>query len=553
MAASANSYVVTTGYTVSPKGHGQAYALVEAADKTFEVPKGPKVPPPVTGRAVLTESLELDIDAGALVRSVQVSLTAAAAGEVNIGDVATVRSDGDDPTAASKVHIIDFNGLRTISSIIDAEFIGKKESSAAKASVWLGSAFASYPVPISQLGEVMTERIRLEHTSAEDPEAIANNWRVRLPAPPQSVEIRVNGSGAWVGLLGAQADGPGAQTIDAEVDITSNVAAAAQAGDVPVVVELTSPTPADLGLSFIEDDVLSRYQVGFPEGATRKVNATSEGLRALDLPLDGIPAADAASIRRLELTIHADVPETRVEPATGPTPSNDADVEMTVDRSLLVRLPASMVSEFEELNAVRVGVIVEEECEFGGGILASSPTLSGQPGDAIEGLVLGPALASPPTVDGEMQWVSLPLSEPYELDGSDVWVSLTVARGRAALCLALESADTAATDILWRAPSGFYRSLSFPSEIPPLVGAVRAVGTPADTRPVGSVQIELRDLPGARVVADPPASGQRVVLDLGDTSVSARNGQLPVDLLAVTPGDFTIEQVDIFYSTKGST
>lgn len=542
-----------TGYSVGATGYGYAYYQAPQAKATK-----PTGPPPVTGSAVLAQSITLDIDSGALVRAVTVDVTAEAAGEVLVGDVATVRSAGDDPDAKSKVIIVDFNGLRTVSSIVDAgptKATTDFESDLKSVRIWVGSAFAdpASGTPISNFSETLTERLELTYASDQEPKDVERDIRVRLPAPPQSVEVRVNGGRVWSGLIGAQGEGPGAQTITADVDVTASVAAAAQAGNVPVLIELTSPTPADLTLSLTEEDILSRYQVGFPEGAVRKVRPNAEGRIQLDLPLDGLQDVVPIDIRRLELTVNATVPPTRVVPSEGPAVSADADVELTVDRAVVVRFPHEMLGDFVELNAVRVGVRVTEDCEIGGTLMAASVTEPTQPGDPLADVVLGPVVVSPlPTSPESMQWVTLELSEPIELDGLDRWVSLTVARGKAVFSLAPVSSATDQTDVLWRAPSGFYRSLSVPSEVPPLVGVVRAVGTPDEQSPVGSVQLSLRDRPSAMVPADPPSTGQRMVLDLGDEPLAATAAQLGVDLLVTTPGDFTLEQVDVFYSPKGS-
>jgi hypothetical protein len=96
--------------------------------------------------------------------------------------------------------------------------------------------------------------------------------------------------------------------------------------------------------------------------------------------------------------------------------------------------------------------------------------------------------------------------------------------------------------------------LSSPAELPALDAMVRAIGVAPPETPVGSVHLSAATRPDVQIVADPPAAGQRFVLDLGTSSISADDqglGTVPafrLELVTTTPGTYTFDQIRVFYT-----
>ncbi|MDJ0768556.1 MAG: hypothetical protein QNJ12_07160 [Ilumatobacter sp.] len=506
-----------------------------------------------TGTAVLLRFEDLAVPAGALVRSVRARVRARAPGTVPLRDVAEVRAAGS-ATGNSTEIIVDFKGVRTIASL-SRDFVAASPSMVdVDYAPWTGSSF-SYPRDIATFEELATERLQLIFPAPVAPSAIADGWRATLPSPPQTIDLTVNGGRAWSGGVATPAAPDSDYDVDAEIDITGAVATAVASASVPVHVELTSTMPADLELELIDVDVLHVHEVGFPEGSLRRAERASEGRWHLDLPLAGLPDAASAQVRRLELSVSADVGTTRVLPADGPTASPDATVELVGGRSVLVRLPVALTGRFEQLDGVRLAIATDAEVELAGELRrgvegAHVPT----PGESISDVAFDPVIV--PSTDGVVQWVTMTTTEPVELDGGDVWIALQPARGTALLATtdAAALAAESRTLLRWQSASGAYRSLSAPAELPPLDAMVRAIGTPPAENPVGSVTLNVGDRSDIAVVADPPAAGQQFVVDLGEQAITPDEqglGDVPalrVDVLATAAGTYTFDRVRVFYT-----
>jgi hypothetical protein len=511
------------------------------------------------GDAALRRAIELDIPQGSLVRGVRARVRARAPGTVQLDTVAEVRAAGSGGQGFADEVIADFKGLRTIAAV------GRKDSTALSSTgvtyeAWNGSEFAPNYYrsnSLDEFEETATERLRFTFGSSVSVSAVGTDWTVTLPTPPQTVDLTVNGGRVWSGGVATPTEPGSEYDVDTVIDLTAAVSAAVTSGQ-RVLVELASSSPAELELTIVDEDVLFVHDVGFPEGAVRRITRDAEGPFVLDLPLDGLAGAASVQVPRVEWTVTAETDEQRRRPAIGPVASPDATLALSPERTTIARLPATLLAPFAELSGVRLLVAADSDAEIGCELLADATTdpsvpVPGEPiADApFEPLTLGPAAGA--------TWWSVVLSEPFELVGGALWLAVRLVRGTATWQLAPGGAiETDRPLLRWRAPSGTYRPLSQPGGLPELDAALRVIGTPHPESPIGSLAANLATRPAAAVTASPPRAGQRFVIDLGDDAVDAGSmglGSSPairLELVNTAPGTFAFERSRVFYEPAGS-
>lgn len=512
------------------------------------------------GDAVLRRTIELDIPAGSLVRSMRVRVRARAPGTVQLDTVAEVRSAGTGDQTVSDEVIADFKGLRTIAAV------GRKDAQALSSvdvtyETWNGSEFTPNYLRGGSLGEFQetaTERLKFIFPSNVSVAEVGTDWTATLPTPPQTVDLLVNGGRVWSGGVATPSDPGSDYDVDTEIDLTAAVSAAVTGGQRPVLVELSASSPADLELTVATEDLLFVHAVGFPEGAVRRVNREAEGPFFLDLPLDGLAGAANVDVPRVEWTVAADIDEQRRQPAVGPDPSTDAALLLSSDRTTLARLPSSLLAPFAELAGVRLLVSAGSEAEIGCELLADATTDPSVPlpGEPIDDATFEPLTLAP--TSGPV-WRSLMLAEALELEGGALWLAVRLVRGAATWEMApAADVDDDRPMLRWRAPSGTYRPLSQPGGLQELDAALRVIGTPHAETPIGSLTANLASRPLAAVSASPPGAGQRFVIDLGTDAVDATSMGLAtspairLELVNTAPGTYAFEQARVFYQPEGS-
>ena len=248
------------------------------------------------------------------VNQAAVSVTAASPGRTTLAGVAQVRAASGDATASSSTLVVDFQAPRTVSEIDGPVAIAQVQP-------WLGTRFDN-PASIQganttavSFAELETERLLVTLTRSCDPATFAQQGAVTLPTPPSNLELLVGDTRAWFNA--GPAVGAGGAPFSATIDVTDAVATAAAAGHFPVVLTLRAGTPGVLALQGAAD-ILERFPVAFPEGSARTVNATTEGVYEVSLPISTAKAApetpDTWHVQRVLLTISAKPGDTRVLP-----------------------------------------------------------------------------------------------------------------------------------------------------------------------------------------------------------------------------------------------
>jgi len=511
----------------------------------------------------------LPVPAGAIIETARFAVAVDPPGRSLIGDVAEVRTA--DPGAASDDQlVIDFMTMQTISEIemslgqpglmvlhpwVGTEFSGAGTFSAAD----LGSRRMTFP-------EIQTERLLVDLAETATPDALAAG-EVVLPAPPHSVEILINGVRAWFSPIGSGSprehppEVSGSHSFADVVDLTIPLQLALDA-DGAVEVELRASSPGQLQFAASPLRFFRTHDVVFSEGPTRTVAAPEEGIYEVDLPLPDEPGTEAWEVHALELGLRADIDATRIQPSAGPSLAEDVELVLAGSRTLLLKLPPSVLSRFGTITGLRIPVRVEA----GGGELAGellgddTTTHPSRPGAEISDGAFTPTQLS---ASAAFEYRTMMLAAPYEPppDTSEAaWANLRATRGEIAWALrrVATSDDVPPADLRWRAPSGVARPLSEfsapdrPTEADIYAGAVRVVGTSDPNRPLDAVRVEIADR-SVSVSLTPFETGSSVRIDLDDdpvspsdqTSVPAR--ALRIRLEVAGPGSYTIDSARLIY------
>ena len=511
---------------------------------------------------------ELPVPAGAIIDVARFEVVVDPPGRSRIGDVAEVRSVAPSRGSSTEL-IVDFKTMQTVSEIEMPTGLGLTGLFP-----WLGTRFGDIGEQILPAGagarlrtglpsmafqEVLTEKLLCMLDSATRPEDLESG-EVVIPSPPSFVEILINGTRAWFSPIGPAAPRQhekiaGVHAFADVVDLTEALQLALDA-ERALSIELRVSSPAQLQFSAERLQIYRTHEVRFSEGPTRGFDALDEGRYEIDLPLPDEVATESWDVHAVELNLRADIDETRVRPAIGPPLAADIGLTLAESRTLLVKLPSSLVSLFGEITGVRVPV----RAGVAGGELAGellhddTSTGASRPGEAVDGGVLRPAEVPAST---DLAYLTLWLETPFEpaADASDaLWCTLRSTRGEVTWALGLPEPDDALSDaeVRWRAPNGAARSLSefsVPGDTGTTshAGAIRLVGTRDPNRPLDAVKVGLGG-GTASVSLTPFETGSPIRLALEDPISPGPARSLPLDLVVSAPGSYTIDSARVIYT-----
>jgi hypothetical protein len=325
------------------------------------------------------------------------------------------------------------------------------------------------------------------------------------------------------------------------------VQAAVDAGAVPVNVTLRSSVPGVLDLAAAVD-FLRTFDVVFPEGLARALDAPTEGIFHLALPLP--PDAASWRIFGVDMLVSARLPPLRILPPDGPSLSLDAELQLDPDHPMLVRLPQARTAALATLAELRLPLAVGPEgAEVAATVLADE---QGAPGEAVPQGQLGPVNLEPGT--GTPTWVTLPLAKELKLKPEQtLWVELQLARGSAAWRLAVPSGQPGldATPMR-RTPSGAVRPLSAVAGVSTSAAALRIGGSAPGNAPQAALVTQVEGS-AVDVAATPTAGGVLAALRLpapvtATTPGAFVDGALQVRLTVAAPGSYSFSDVRVAYT-----
>jgi len=518
---------------------------------------------PITPNDVRTSAKPaFDIPAGARIQSATFQITVDPPGEAEIADVAEVRKNPDPLFIGQSSFTIDFAGLRTVSEL---SLPALTEINTLHQ--WMGTSFATsafYFLTVSQanvttapratFNEVLTERIRMDLRDDLTVDDVLDGTVV-IPTPPSSVEVLVNGTRAWFSVIDATSpttlpDADSGHSLAVEIDLVDAFQAAIDA-DGFVELEVKTSGPCQMSVDATELSFLRTHPVVFPDGPNRTIEAPSEGTYVLDLPLDGSPGADDWEVRSVELRATAELEPPRVRPPVGPTLATDIDLVLTGERTLLVKLPASMLTGYQLLTGFRLPL----QAGAGGGELSATMVAddpaSSRPGEPIDGVDFTPLPVDETT---EAVYVTLALAEPWEPEpGTAVWVSLRASRGELTWALAQpdDGAEPIETQIRWRAPGGTARLLPAVDDVADLGGAIRVVGEADPNQPIPALEVAVQGRQPTAAIT-PVAAGTDVTIELLSAnqitpSEQAVSGVLRLALTVAAPGTYLFDTAVVAY------
>ena len=485
-----------------------------------------------------------------LVRSVLANVSAAMPAAATLDGAALVRvAQGDASTSTSLV--VDFQGQRTVTELTAPSGVLIDNVQA-----WLGTKFdpasvAGVAAPARSntvaFQELQTEKLLVTVDSAVTPSAFAQG-SVVIPTAPSNLELLVNGTRAWFD--------PGPATGDTiQVDVTAAVAAAAATPGQDIVLTFRAGAPAALTLAVTVDSLL-RYTVVFPEGQARTVDAPTEGVYPLSLPVAS--AGFPWQVKGVALEVSAKIPNSRVQPADGPEFSTAAELVLDPDHGIVVQLPPAIIGSLGTVTGVRLPIVVGPDgAELAGTLRADA---AGEPGDPVPKGGLGPVILQPPTAaaSGDPVWIDLALTTAHAVAANElVWLDVQVARGSVVWSLAVPgSEDGDNATLRRRTSSGLYVPLSSLLDIP-YAGALRVVGQEKPNDPLAAIEVTVAGAAAnGSVVGVPTPAGAPMVLKLqpgvpfpappgGDTS------EFPLELTISTPGSYAITSAELQYTTNG--
>jgi hypothetical protein len=486
----------------------------------------------------------VDVPAGAIVRQAQFAITARAPGSTIIGNVAEVRGQGGNSASLSASIVLDFHAMRTVAGLSVPNINGVRP--------WRGTSFDARSVSLVHditgnwvtFDEVQAERLMIDVDTPAAPADVATTGSISIPTPPSDLELLVNGVRAFFRGGPAQPGTDG--TFATAVDLTREVQAAVDAGAVPVNVTLRSSVPGVLDVAAAVD-FLRTFDVVFPEGLARALDAPTEGVFHLALPLP--PDAASWRIFGVDLLVSARLPPLRILPADGPSLSLDAELRLDPDHPMLVRLPQARTAALATLAELRLPLAVGPECaEVAATVLADD---HGAPGDPVPQGQLGPVNLDPGT--GEPTWITLPLAKELKLKPEPLWVALQLARGSVGWRLAVPSGQPELDPKpLRRTPSGAVRPLSTVAGVSTGAAALRVGGSAPGNAPQAALVAQVEGAP-VDVAATPTQGGVLAALRLPapvtvTTPGAFVDGALQIRLTIAAPGSYSFSDVRVAYT-----
>lgn len=507
---------------------------------------------PVEDDVAKSRIFDIPLSPDASVEHASFTVTAAAPeGVVPLPNVAEVRSSEPELSSAEAI-VIDFGQLTDISDLslpaVPRRFYR-----------WNGTSWEDEGAGISELG---TERLLVEFNSGDAPSVseVLDSGTVRLPARPSGLELLVDGTVVWSERQGGPEPEGGVTTgVGFVVDRTFEVQEAARrlrsatsdpSADIGVRVEFRAAYPGKLTL---HRDVRIRrsHIVAFPNGSSRSLERSEEGPFSVELPLPD--ASVEWLLDQVELTVRGSSSAERVQPASGPSFTSDANLSLTPARSVLLSLPDGLVDRFATLTGIRLALSGGSSAgEVGGRLLAAVD--SAGPGEPVEGAELTPATVA---ASDAPTWTTLSFAAPVPSVSGPYWLELLVSYGDLTLQLTNSpptDPDAPGARIHRRLAGGGTRPLTPIVELGPVHAAMRAVGVPDPNAPLDALELNIvlpnQDAdtidPTVAVGVTPIGEGVPVLLGLPGDITPAGNA-LELVGAAAASGSFTFDQITLTY------
>ncbi|HEX2051721.1 MAG TPA: hypothetical protein VHJ34_13975 [Actinomycetota bacterium] len=485
--------------------------------------------------AALAVSSEVTLPADAEVDRATFSVTAEAAGLTVASSVADVRA-AEPPSDGDAAITLDFGRLVTISGVgtgaIDAEVVGVYR--------WDGTRFTGVASADGPFVETATDRLLIEFDASVDVDDARDALSVTLPAQPAGLELAVDGTTVWYERQGASAGlaPPETTGVGYAIERTAELRdALARAAGGPVRVELRASAPARLALArSIEHHRV--HAVAFPEGPDRSVDVAEEGPFDVELPLP--PEATGWRVDEVRLTVRGTPGDDRVVPAEGPDTVDDVHVVLAAGRTVLARVPASLVSQLDEVVAVRVPLRAPGDGgEVTGRLL---PDDGGRPGEPAPGGELAPLAVD---AGAAAAYRTLVAAEPVA--AGPLWLELTMTYGETEW-LVTANAENHATapgaTLHRRLPGGGLRPFPTLEGLGPRFGALRLVGRAPANRPIAALALDVDT--GAPAEVTPSRTGVAAIVGL-ETPLRPATPSLPLRGVARALGGLTFADVRVIY------
>lgn len=562
-------------------GKAKVYAgKVEKYDATFFVAGGDDASTEVRATIALPEGTHLD--------RALFTITAAPGDRTSVTSVAVVRTaavPGSTGTSQAKENgcTIDFGRLVSVSdfALAGVDRLAKTGGvSIARIFPWTGAGWAPTALDPDAFTEVQTERLLVTSTASESAllKAVEDDGVVLLPTQPTGLELQIDGSTVWferqgsvAGLTGTQA--PGSYTVDRTEAVRDALARARPSGGKrAVTATLRATTPGQLGLT-VRAEILHEYRAPLaPHTFTSTLPLSEENLLTLELSDHDAtsPFSPTDSIRKVSLAVRGTFGPERVEPVEEPTSVPQTSLVLGGGRTVLLGIPAALVTPFGALQAVRVKVSSEKGGEVAGRLLHGDH--DGRPGEAVPGGDVPPVGVPASTDPG---WLTLPFPNevavveprsPATLPQLPYWLELTATYGEVSCSLTRDTTVPAAR-LLRRLPGGGTRPMSvlgrkLPAvgDEPPLRVPLRVVGLPGKKQPLPAVTFRVGG-PTNSVVSGTTPTTDGLGLDIGlgngvppvaGTSSPTRL-VLPVHLRVGAPGTLTLADVVVLYQKGDKT
>jgi hypothetical protein len=493
------------------------------------------------------------LPAGVIVLAASYTVTAKPAGFVTIGSVAQVRD------AKGNALVVDFQGMRTVDRLRAPVAISQIKP-------WAGTKFSDDSevhdgsFTEQSFTEIQTERLLVQFTGTIGADDLAANGSATVLSPPADLELLVNGTRAWFNAGPAKPGGSATDpaAFETTVDLTDAIRAAVAAAppgtaDIAVDVELRSSVPGQLALG-ASLELQRTFVVQFPEGDTRVIDAASEGVYEVLLPLP--PESATWQVHEVQAAVSGTPGPPRVLPPDGPEISGDAELVLDADHAVLVGLPPADLAPLAVLSAIRLPLGVGADGAELAGLLRADA--DGLPGEPVKDGKLGP-LTLPAGDLAERAWTTLSLAKEHKLAaGERLWVGLQLARGQVSWPLALPAppaALSADAPLRRQLPNGAFRSLSAAGDVSTSAGALRVVGEAPNGSPIAALELEVTATEVGVPPFTPTSDGVPVALRL-DPALTRANapdafdatGALKLRLTTKTPGSISFTGVRIAYT-----
>ena len=468
----------------------------------------------------------------ALVRQYTVRIAAARADGTTLANSGQVRLQAE--TGGSKIIVVDFGVLRTVSGVGLVGGVGAPAISVCSLRSFRGDAFDTTDLFFTDCDsdpdgalvrsveqntfETRTERVRLGRSkTTASLAAIADNVWLQFPDLPSDIDIRVNGGAAVFTAPGVAQ--PNARGWDANTQQVADLTAALvaltgnskdfTAFDANIV--LASRIPGLFTLTEETVDIAFLARIAFDEAEDTTLTLDEEGVRDVVLALP----AWVKTVQEVRLTLTGTVPPERILEPVGPPlaiRSDGAgtayDLLLDVDHAGAARLDPA--AAFNQLVAVRLplragpdGAEVRAVLNVGNDDGPTGP---------VDGGASKPVDMPPAAADAGDVFTSFVFPKPMTLDPKlTYWIVVVVGRGGASWSLGRFANAAVAVPIRRGAATGPWHELPNVLLDGATIGArIRAVGKAPPNAPVAPITISVAGHETSQVDATPTAKGVSV-------------------------------------------